>query len=394
MVNSNSKLYSNAFTIVELLVVIVIIGILAAVTIVSYSGISNRAIGASLMSDLDGDSKMLKMYYAEYGYYPSTLDANKCPQTPKSDTRYCLKTGKDATLAYSGGNQLFTLTNTHTLTGLKFKISEDGAAPTVQIPITCPDGFIIVPGSPTYGKVNDFCVMKYEAKNVGGVATSQAALSPWGGISQTSAITTSAAACTGCHLTTEAEWMTLAQNVLSVPSNWSSGTVGTGYIYSGHNDSSPGNALVASSIDTEPYYLTEQNSGNQKRTLSLTNNETIWDLSGNIWEWTNGTSSSLIQPGISGVNYYPWVEWNAGSIIHGGLSPDPFPAMTGISGSTSWNSTNGIGMLGGDPGDATLRGFIRGGSWINNDGFAGVLALYIAHAPSRSDSYLGFRVAK
>ena len=40
-----------------------------------------------------------------------------------------------------------------------------------------------------------------------------------------------------------AEWMTLAANVLSVPSNWSGGSVGSGYIYSGHNDNDPPNPI-------------------------------------------------------------------------------------------------------------------------------------------------------
>ena len=42
----------NAFTIVELLVVIVVIGILASITIVSYRGITTKAAEASLQSDL------------------------------------------------------------------------------------------------------------------------------------------------------------------------------------------------------------------------------------------------------------------------------------------------------------------------------------------------------
>lgn len=43
---------SDGFTIVELLVVIVVIGILAVITIVSYSGISARASEATLAADL------------------------------------------------------------------------------------------------------------------------------------------------------------------------------------------------------------------------------------------------------------------------------------------------------------------------------------------------------
>ena len=41
------------FTIVELLVVIVVIGILAAIAIVSYTGIQNKANTTALVSDLD-----------------------------------------------------------------------------------------------------------------------------------------------------------------------------------------------------------------------------------------------------------------------------------------------------------------------------------------------------
>jgi prepilin-type N-terminal cleavage/methylation domain-containing protein len=42
----NIKSTNRAFTIVELLVSITIIGILAAITIITYRGITNRAIAA------------------------------------------------------------------------------------------------------------------------------------------------------------------------------------------------------------------------------------------------------------------------------------------------------------------------------------------------------------
>lgn len=103
---------SFGFTIVELLVVIVVIGILAAITIVSYSGIVNKALVASLQSDLDNNSKQLKLYNVEHGYYPNSLDDNNCPLTPMPDTRYCLKYSGDTVLVYVGGDQTFTLTAT------------------------------------------------------------------------------------------------------------------------------------------------------------------------------------------------------------------------------------------------------------------------------------------
>lgn len=44
--------FRNGFTIVELLIVVVIVGILASITVVSYNGITGRANDASLQSDL------------------------------------------------------------------------------------------------------------------------------------------------------------------------------------------------------------------------------------------------------------------------------------------------------------------------------------------------------
>jgi len=51
---------SKAFTIVELLIVIVVIGILAAITIVAYNGIQNRAKIAGLQHDLNQASKSIE----------------------------------------------------------------------------------------------------------------------------------------------------------------------------------------------------------------------------------------------------------------------------------------------------------------------------------------------
>ena len=49
------------FTIVELLVVIVVIGILVSISLISYSGIQNRAVAASMFSDLNSASTQLKI---------------------------------------------------------------------------------------------------------------------------------------------------------------------------------------------------------------------------------------------------------------------------------------------------------------------------------------------
>lgn len=60
------------FTIVELLIVIVVIAILAAITIVAYNGIQQRSRDAIRVSDLKGVQKALELFYIDQGRYPTT----------------------------------------------------------------------------------------------------------------------------------------------------------------------------------------------------------------------------------------------------------------------------------------------------------------------------------
>lgn len=70
----------RGFTIVELLIVIVVIGILAAITIVAYNGITQRANSANAQSAANTAIKKLEAYNADtstatYPAYPSLLTA-------------------------------------------------------------------------------------------------------------------------------------------------------------------------------------------------------------------------------------------------------------------------------------------------------------------------------
>ena len=421
---ARTVIQTGGFTIVELLVVIVIIGILAAITILAYTGISSKAVVSSLQSNLASAKKQLNLYYVDNGFYPTDLNNDNCPRnsTLTVDSRYCLKPSPSTTFSYSN---LGVTNNTQgfglqaTKNNISYIISNTTSPGIISsIPsLSCPTGFITVPGSLTYGTA-DFCVMKYEAKQVGTSTTpiSQATGLPWSSGSQISAIANSpnVAGCTGCHLIKESEWLTIAQNVLNVPSNWSGNAVGSGYIYRGHSDgsySTPTDPLFADTNDSNGYYGTGNSASDatitngvvgksQRRTLTLSNGEVIWDLAGNVSEWTAGTATTG-QPGIVGNAYVSYIEW-VNATTPGNLSPNPFPATTGISGSGSWTSSNGIGRLTGNPTDSTgvLHAFIRGGTWF--DGIeSGVLNLYmtgtpdnIGGNPDNTGGVMGFRVAR
>lgn len=65
----------NGFTIVELLIVIVVIAILAAISVVAYNGIQDRAKNAQLLSSFDAAEKALRIYALGESGLPTTAGA-------------------------------------------------------------------------------------------------------------------------------------------------------------------------------------------------------------------------------------------------------------------------------------------------------------------------------
>jgi len=71
------KKRQSGFTIVELLIVIVVIGILAALVITTYSGIQQKARDTKRQTDARAQYSMLEAYYAQNGGgYPVLVDLN------------------------------------------------------------------------------------------------------------------------------------------------------------------------------------------------------------------------------------------------------------------------------------------------------------------------------
>ncbi|MCB9820038.1 prepilin-type N-terminal cleavage/methylation domain-containing protein [Candidatus Nomurabacteria bacterium] len=136
MISSRSN-YRSAFTIVELLVVIVVIAILAAMAVVSYNGIRDRANDAAIRSDLVNNRKKLLEYKAINGEFPPTFtytrSEGKCQSGNPGDVSgsiYCPIASNGAFAAYhpsgvtSNTRQNFKLTIGKGLYG--YTISDDG----------------------------------------------------------------------------------------------------------------------------------------------------------------------------------------------------------------------------------------------------------------------------
>jgi prepilin-type N-terminal cleavage/methylation domain-containing protein len=65
---------SKGFTIVELLIVIVVIGILATLVIVTFTGIQQKARNSQRQTDINAVDSHVEAFYASNGYYPTLAD--------------------------------------------------------------------------------------------------------------------------------------------------------------------------------------------------------------------------------------------------------------------------------------------------------------------------------
>ncbi|MDD3084475.1 MAG: hypothetical protein PHU32_01090, partial [Candidatus ainarchaeum sp.] len=213
-------------------------------------------------------------------------------------------------------------------------------------------------------------------------------------IKQTEAIT--ACESIGGHLITNNEWMTLARNIEQVPSNWSSGTIGEGYLPRGNTNL----GRTGSSPDPE-------GTGNNKRTLSLTNGEVIWDLAGNVWEWTNNSITQKDQPdGFNDVDDSSyigdeWFDYSKGGGAGVYITSDNLGDTTleykdlFLLTSNKYNANNnGVGRIYTYSNNTSIspRAFLRGGSW-NNGSSSGLLALNLHGGSGRLGSGVGLRCA-
>lgn len=326
---------------------------------------------------------------------------------------------------------------------------------------TCPAGFIYVPGNSLY-TTQGFCVMKYDAKcastgnpNVGlqpaagstcvgdGVYNNSAigcacrgnltisstksgfpiAFIPENNGTQDDAVLYCQAK--GWHVITNNEWMTIARNVEQVKDNWCNpngtgcgftpGTAGK-ILANGYNDFH--NELSASTTthggliagdDTQPCFGTTTDGSNtcggthsQKRTLTLSNGEVIWDFAGNVWQWVDFTLMRQDEPKSASYGKldtgWKTSDFASGShasvLIDNGKGPLAYDVFRPSN--PSWNANNGVGRVyhysSANDTSTDIYGVIRGGNWRH--GYDdGAFTFHLSPPPSRMADDVGFRCA-
>ncbi len=77
---------NSGFTIVELIVIILIIGVLLTVLILTYSGVQIRQRNTARINDIKLIQSNLETFYAQSGFYPSLSNMNN-PNWTKSNLK-------------------------------------------------------------------------------------------------------------------------------------------------------------------------------------------------------------------------------------------------------------------------------------------------------------------
>jgi hypothetical protein len=233
----------------------------------------------------------------------------------------------------------------------------------------CPVGYSWVPPNSTLGVNSLFCVAQFEMKNVGGVATSQAALAPWVSITQSAAKTACTSLGAGFDLISNPEWMTIAHEIEKGATNWTSGVVGTGTLFRGHSGNNP-SSLIAVSDTTDPFSNIVSPELERRRTFTLSNGQVIWDFAGNAWEWVDWSLGGGLTLGPINCNN-SWMQLPAVSCA-GLAAADYMPDNPAGNNPTLYDSRHALGQVyGGTDGTAIRGGYF---AYANNGGvFALVL---------------------
>jgi hypothetical protein len=271
----------------------------------------------------------------------------------------------------------------------------------------CPQGFIYIPSN-KYFSTSSFCIMKWEAKAYdtssdqivleGGnlqssdwadtsfVPISSPEGKPWVFISFNDNLEyNSVEACEsqGWRVATNRQWMVVARDAENQSINWVDGVVGS--------NNSVGGGMIRGLATGGRGGISDgynNNSGLSRRDFHLSTGDSIWDISGNVWEYVDLAENGQEFDANVCLSSYGWEEFDECNFN------DPFSINNssdrryemGASNST-YTSIQNIGSVHGvSSGTRTLR---RSGSTLDGD-YAGI---YTSTRVSGSSAHynVGFR---
>ena len=331
-------------------------------------------------------------YY--YSYNPGgSFEVNTFFETNEYILKYAQNDNGDSSNAYELGSSL------------------------TSMPSVFPHNWIKVPGNSLYG-TSDFWVMQYEAKYATtGRTGSDTTLdcrtnasydtydwnkacgitwlnqnvvssphgSPIAGVTHNEAKAICAAL--GAHLITNQEWMTIARNIEQQGSNWTSGTVGTGYLFNGNS----GDATRGYRAFPDRYDADKGTNRNVRAKHILSNNNAIYDFSGNVWEHVMyDINDTLVNnlPNDGGASGWRYVEPSALTNLGDFSSWDLIRPSN-----SAWNASQGMGRIYTNT-DVQSNRVLRRGGGFDNASDAGAFAMILNASTADAGSYVGFRCAR
>lgn len=130
MTSLNNK--QRGFTIVELLIVIVVIGILAALVVTTFTGIQQKARNTERQTDIKAIHGQIEAYYAQNGSYPALGTQGSNDGINDSTWRAAQMKGLDAEALQDpkGTSTTLLVTATDTAYGYNPLSATDGACTT------------------------------------------------------------------------------------------------------------------------------------------------------------------------------------------------------------------------------------------------------------------------
>lgn len=293
------------------------------------------------------------------------------------------------------------------------------------MPAIFPTGYVKVPGNSAFG-TSDFYVMQYEAKydksgdGIGDNSTTYSCIassgdgwdwsdagcatggqgvvssangSPIVSITHTQAV--AACAAQGAHLLTNDEYMTIARDAEQQGANWTSGTVGTGYLFNGNSAD-----LTRGYDGADPEKGTNRN---PRAKYVLSNKSEIYDLAGNVWEHVQrsvnnqGDNTSAIALPACSDSAAAWGYCDYGSTTAPYVTSWTADVVRNLVGpsNTSWDVLKGMGRVytyKNGTGQGTSI-FLRGACW-SCDMYSGAFALNLGWGTADALTQVGFRCAR